>query len=69
MELNVHIYTINDSSSPDCVLSEKSDAKSSVSVSPFSLYKLIVPLLRCEVTNMRNTVVRALGMINYAALR
>ena len=64
-------WLIVSSSSPDGVLSEKSDARMSTvgAVSPSSLYKLIVPLLRCEVTNMRNTVVRALGMINYAGLR
>lgn len=38
-------------------------------VSPSSLYKLIVPLIRCEVTDMRSTVVNALGMINHAAIR
>lgn len=38
-------------------------------VSPSSLYKLIIPLLRCETADMRNAVVDALGMINYAAVR
>lgn len=49
---------------------ERNEVRSSSgSVSPSSLYKLIVPLLRCEVTDMRTTVVNALGMINHAAIR
>ena len=57
------------SSSPDGMSSDRNDRNSSASVSPSSLYKLIVPLLRCETTDMRNSVVDALGMINYAAVR
>lgn len=53
---------------------EKSDSAARIGsgiagVSPSSLYKLIIPLLRCETADMRNTVVDALGMINYAAVR
>ena len=37
-------------------------------VSPTVLYKLLVPLLRCEVTDMRDSVVLALGTINHVAI-
>ena len=37
-------------------------------VSPTVMYKLIVPLLRCEVSDMRDTVVYALGRINPNAI-
>ena len=37
-------------------------------VSPTVMYKLLVPLLRCEVTDMRDTVVFALGRINPNAI-
>lgn len=58
------------SSSPDGMSTERSEVRSSSgTVSPSSLYKLIVPLIRCEVTDMRSTVVNALGMINHAAIR
>lgn len=49
---------------------DRTDTRSSGTVvSPSALYKLIIPLLRCETADMRNTVVDALGMINYAAIR
>ncbi|KAG7159890.1 furry-like 2, partial [Homarus americanus] len=38
------------------------------SVSPLCLYKLLVPLLRCESTDMREAVTLALGKINHFAL-
>ncbi|EFX69867.1 hypothetical protein DAPPUDRAFT_113271 [Daphnia pulex] len=58
------------SSSPDGMSTDRSEVRSSGgTVSPSSLYKLIVPLIRCEVTDMRSTVVNALGMINHAANR
>lgn len=34
-----------------------------------ALYKLVVPLLRCEVTDVRDAAVNALGMINHDALK
>ena len=37
-------------------------------VSPTVLYKLLVPLLRCEVSDMRDSVVHALGRINHTAI-
>lgn len=39
------------------------------SVSPMCLYKLLVPLLRCDATDMREAVTLALGKINHIALR
>ncbi|XP_046454255.1 protein furry-like isoform X2 [Daphnia pulex] len=58
------------SSSPDGMSTDRSEVRSSGgTVSPSSLYKLIVPLIRCEVSDMRSTVVNALGMINHAANR
>ncbi|XP_045105728.1 protein furry-like isoform X4 [Portunus trituberculatus] len=38
------------------------------SVSPTCLYKLLVPLLRCDATDMREAVTLALGKINHIAL-
>lgn len=38
------------------------------SVSPLCLYKLLVPLLRCESADMREAVTLALGKINHFAL-
>jgi len=37
-------------------------------VSPTVLYKLLVPLLRCEVSDMRDSVVHALGRISHTAV-
>lgn len=34
-----------------------------------ALYKLIVPLLRCEVVDIRDAAVSALGHINHDALK
>ncbi|KAL3276200.1 hypothetical protein HHI36_020918 [Cryptolaemus montrouzieri] len=57
------------SSNPDSFSSlEKSDNKLG-SVSPSGLYKLVVPLLRCEVPDIRDATVYALGHINSEALR
>ncbi|EFX83758.1 hypothetical protein DAPPUDRAFT_223280, partial [Daphnia pulex] len=56
------------SSSPDGMSTDRSEVRSSGgTVLPSSLYKLIVPLIRCEVTDMRSTVVNAFGMMNHAA--
>lgn len=58
------------SSSPDSLSAERSDNKTpSPNVSPGALYKLIVPLLRCEVTDVRDSAVFALGNINSEALK
>ena len=32
------------------------------------MYKLLIPLLRCEVSDMRDSVVQALGNINHNSL-
>ena len=58
------------SSSPESLGVERnSDSKSpSPMVSPTVLYKLLVPLLRCEVADMRDSVVLALGTINHVAI-
>uniref|UniRef100_A0A1B6DZ54 Protein furry n=1 Tax=Clastoptera arizonana TaxID=38151 RepID=A0A1B6DZ54_9HEMI len=56
------------SSSPDSLTTERTDSKIS-NVSPSGLYKLVVPLLRCEVADVREAVVNALGKINCDALK
>lgn len=38
-------------------------------MSPAALYKLIVPLLRCEVNDVRDAAVLALGNVNSEALK
>lgn len=43
--------------------------KSAATASPVALYKLVVPLLRCEVVDIRDAAVNALGMINHDALK
>uniref|UniRef100_A0A1B0EV26 Cell morphogenesis protein N-terminal domain-containing protein n=1 Tax=Lutzomyia longipalpis TaxID=7200 RepID=A0A1B0EV26_LUTLO len=58
------------SSSPDSLTADRSDKSgSAASTSPVALYKLVVPLLRCEVTDVRDAAVNALGMINPDALK
>ncbi|XP_055686760.1 protein furry isoform X4 [Lutzomyia longipalpis] len=57
-------------SSPDSLTADRSDKSgSAASTSPVALYKLVVPLLRCEVTDVRDAAVNALGMINPDALK
>ncbi|KAL5290083.1 FRY family protein [Megaselia abdita] len=56
-------------SSPDSLNADRSDKYSIGSVSPLALYKLVVPLLRCEVVEVRDAAVNALGMINHDALK
>ncbi|XP_969290.2 protein furry [Tribolium castaneum] len=58
------------SSSPDSLSTERSDNKSGGSgTSPTSLYKLVVPLLRCEIADVRDAAVYAVGNINAEACR
>ncbi|XP_030765953.1 protein furry isoform X3 [Sitophilus oryzae] len=57
------------SSSPDSLSQEKNDPKFAANVSPTALYKLVVPHLRCEVTDIRDSAVYAAGHINDTALR
>lgn len=48
---------------------DRSDKSSAGSPSPLALYKLVVPLLRCEVADVRDAAVNALGLINHDALK
>lgn len=57
------------SSSPDSLNADRSDKYAIGSASPLALYKLVVPLLRCEVVEIRDAAVNALGMINHDALK
>lgn len=63
--MHVNIY----SSSPDSLNADRSDKSNAISTSPVALYKLVVPLLRCEVVDVRDAAVNALGMINHDALK
>lgn len=57
------------SSSPDSLSADRSDKSSGTAASPVALYKLVIPLLRCEVSDIRDAAVNALGMINHDALK
>ncbi|KMY98703.1 protein furry isoform X13 [Drosophila simulans] len=57
------------SSSPDSLNADRSDKSAMGSASPQALYKLVVPLLRCEVVDVRDAAVNALGLINHDALK
>lgn len=58
------------SSSPDSLSAERNDNKTpNVNVSPTALYKLVVPLLRCELNDVRDAAVLALGNVNSEALK
>lgn len=54
------------SSSPDSLATERNDSKS---ITPTVLYKLIAPLLRCEVADVRDAAIYAMGTINPEALK
>ncbi|XP_033160177.1 protein furry isoform X4 [Drosophila mauritiana] len=56
-------------SSPDSLNADRSDKSAMGSASPQALYKLVVPLLRCEVVDVRDAAVNALGLINHDALK
>ncbi|XP_058457794.1 protein furry isoform X3 [Malaya genurostris] len=56
-------------SSPDSLSADRSDKSSGTAASPVALYKLVIPLLRCEVSDVRDAAVNALGMINHDALK
>lgn len=55
------------SSSPDSMNVDRND-KTASGLST-AMYKLIIPLLRCEVVDIRDSVVNALGLINAEALK
>lgn len=62
------------SSSPDSLTNERGDkapagSQASPWVSPSGLYKLVVPLLRCEAADVRDAAVQALGRVNVEALK
>ncbi|KFB41528.1 AGAP004892-PA-like protein [Anopheles sinensis] len=57
------------SSSPDSLSADRSDKSSGTTASPVALYKLVIPLLRCEVVDIRDAAINALGMINHDALK
>uniref|UniRef100_A0AAG5D1F0 Cell morphogenesis protein N-terminal domain-containing protein n=1 Tax=Anopheles atroparvus TaxID=41427 RepID=A0AAG5D1F0_ANOAO len=56
-------------SSPDSLSADRSDKSSGTTASPVALYKLVIPLLRCEVVDIRDAAINALGMINHDALK
>nr|XP_040568440.1 LOW QUALITY PROTEIN: protein furry-like [Lepeophtheirus salmonis] len=62
--------SIGSSSSPESLglIDRNNDNKSPSVVSPSVMYKLLVPLLRCDVSDMRDCIVQALGRINHNAL-
>jgi hypothetical protein len=49
--------------------SSSTSSTSTTHASPGALYKLVVPLLRCESTDMRDAAVQALGRVNHEALK
>ncbi|CAB3359556.1 Hypothetical predicted protein [Cloeon dipterum] len=49
--------------------SSSTSSTSSLHASPGALYKLVVPLLRCESTDIRDAVVQAIGRVNPEALK
>ncbi|XP_024946755.1 protein furry isoform X2 [Cephus cinctus] len=58
------------SSSPDSLSAERGDNKSpGSSANPAALYKLTVPLLRCEAVDVRDAAVQAIGKVNAEALK
>lgn len=66
ISLSPHIIS---SSSPDSLTADRSDKTSAVQASPQNLYKIVVPLLRCLVADVRDAAVNAMGMINHDALK
>ena len=57
-------------SSPDSTNSERLEMKSpSAHMTAKDLFKTLVPLIRCDVSDMRETVVIGLGRINPEAFR
>lgn len=63
------VFCFFSSSSPDSLNADRSDKSALGMASPQALYKLVVPLLRCEVADVRDAAVNALGMINHDALK
>lgn len=67
MCLSIHVLLLINSSSPDSMNTDRND-KNSSGLST-AMYKLIAPLLRCEVADIRDAAVNALGLINPDALK
>lgn len=67
----LHVCSFFRSSSPDSLTNERGDSKTPASsqVSPSGLYKLVVPLMRCEAADVRDAAVQALGKVNVDALK
>ncbi|XP_073975779.1 microtubule binding protein furry isoform X3 [Rhodnius prolixus] len=55
------------SSSPDSLTTERNDK--GTNVTPAGLYKLLVPLLRCEVSDVRDAIAYSLAKVNSEALK
>lgn len=49
--------------------SSSGSTATSATASPAALFKLVVPLLRCEVHDVRDAAVQALGRVNPDALK
>lgn len=62
-------YTQLNSSSPDSLTADRMDKSSSTSPSPTALYKQVIALLRCEVSDIRDAAANALSLINQDALK
>lgn len=67
MCLSNYEFFLTYSSSPDSMNTDRND-KNSSGLST-AMYKLIAPLLRCEVADIRDAAVNALGLINPDALK
>ncbi|XP_014611009.1 PREDICTED: protein furry isoform X4 [Polistes canadensis] len=66
----IYIRHKRTSSSPDSLSAERGDNKSpGTNASPAALYKLTVPLLRCEAIDVRDAAVQAIGKVNADALK
>ena len=57
-------------SSPECASGDKSDSiKNSNSCSATALFQMLVPLMKCENIDMRDTIVNGLGYTNPIVFR
>lgn len=65
----LNISLDSSSSSPDSLSADRTDKQASGGALSVALFKLLVPLLRCETVDIRDAVVNALGMINHDALK
>jgi hypothetical protein len=57
------------SSSPDSTCSDRTDLRAASTATAKDLFKILVPLIKCDSSDMRETVVTALGCINPEAFR